>query len=102
MFIVSERRALDERLQGRLAVALSAVVRALGIVPFHPFIDVRLKLLERVIELAPEGAGVELVLDRLMKALADPIRLRALGPGARGDPLTACCMCAFRAWALPR
>jgi hypothetical protein len=47
-----------------------------------PGIDVGLQLIERVVELSPEGARVELVLDRLVEALADAIGLRALNPGA--------------------
>lgn len=79
MSIVRELRTLDERLHRRLSVAVLSGVCALGIVSFHPSIHVRREFFNRVIQLAPEGTRVEVVLDRLMGALADAIRLRALG-----------------------
>lgn len=36
-----------------------------------------------MVELAPESTGVKLVLDRLVEALADAVRLRMLGLGTR-------------------
>ena len=81
LLIVGKRCALDERLQRRLAVAVLARVRALGVVALHPDVNIGLQFIERMVELPPEGARVELVLDRLVEALADPIGLWALDPG---------------------
>lgn len=41
-----------------------------------PRVKVRLQLLERAVDLLAEGDLVELVQDRLVEALADPIGLR--------------------------
>ena len=57
-------------------------MRALGVVAFHPVIGISLQLVERVIQLSPKGARVELVLDGLMEALTDAVGLRALRLGA--------------------
>jgi hypothetical protein len=83
MLIVRELRAVDERLQGRLAVAILAGVCPLGIVGLYPDVHVGLHFIERVVQLASEGAGVELVLDALMEALANPVGLGTAGLGAR-------------------
>ena len=58
-------------------------MRAFCVVALHPRIDVSLQFVERVIQLASECAGIELVLDRLMEALTDAIGLRVFGFGAR-------------------
>ena len=63
-------------MQWRLAIAVLPAVRPLAIVARHPDIDVALQLLQRVVQLAPERARVELALDRLVKALADAVGLR--------------------------
>jgi hypothetical protein len=46
-----QRRALDESLQWRFAVAVLARVRTFGVVPLHPYINVGLKFFQRVIQL---------------------------------------------------
>src|SRR5215468_5386510 len=48
----------------------------------QPGIEIGLKLVERAIDLLPERDPVELVEHSAMKALADSVRLRALGLGA--------------------
>lgn len=58
LLIVRKRGALDERLQGRLAVAVLAGVRALGVVALHPGVDIGLQLVQRMVDLPPEGDGV--------------------------------------------
>ena len=83
MLIVRECRALDERLQRRLAVTVLAGVCAFGVVGLHPGIYVALQLIERMVELAAKRAAIELVLDGLMEPLADAIGLRAPGLGPR-------------------
>src|SRR5215470_4522050 len=49
----------------------------------QPGIEIGLKLVERAIDLLPERDPVELVEHSAMKALADSVRLRALGLGAQ-------------------
>lgn len=51
-------------------------MRPLGIVTRYPSIHIFLQLLDRTIQLAAERAGIELILDGLVKALADAVRLR--------------------------
>ena len=48
----------------------------------QPAIEIGLQLVDRAIDLLAERNAVELVKQRAMKALADSIRLRALGLGA--------------------
>src|ERR1700687_3881465 len=72
LLIVRQRRALDECLKRRLAITVLARVRAFCVVALHPRIDVSLQFVQRVIELASGCAGVELVLDGLVEAVAHP------------------------------
>ena len=51
------------------------------IVLLHPFIEVGLQLLDAPVDLLAEGDAVELVEQRPVEALADPVRLRASCPG---------------------
>jgi hypothetical protein len=61
--------------------AVFARVRTFGVVPLHPYVNVGLKFLQRVIQLTAKRARVELVLNGLMETLANPVRLRT--PGLR-------------------
>ena len=54
----------------------------LRIIQEYPIIHIDLQLFQTVVDLAPEGAGIELILDRLMKPFTDAIGLRAPGFGA--------------------
>ena len=45
----------------------------------EPLVEIGLRLGEAVVELFAEGDPIELVQHRLMEALADPVRPRALG-----------------------
>ena len=71
-----ELRALDERLQACLAVAVFFRVLPLGVLFGHPRIHILLQLIERAVEFSPERARVELIPDGLVKSLADPVGLR--------------------------
>ena len=53
------------------------------IIRSHPVVNIELQLFNARVELAPERAGVKLVLNRLMETLADAVGLRALGFGSR-------------------
>jgi hypothetical protein len=69
--------------QGRsasgLAEAPAALMRSTIIVFDQPAIEIGLQLVDRVIVLLAEGHSVKLIQNGAMEALADPIRLRALG-----------------------
>ena len=58
-------------------------VGALLIVRTHPLIYIGLQLIQRGVQLAPEGTGIKLILDGLMKPLADAIGLWTLCLGSR-------------------
>ena len=58
-------------------------MRSLLIIEVHPLIDIGLELLQAGVELTPESGGIELILNGLMKALANAIGLRTLSLGAR-------------------
>jgi hypothetical protein len=66
---------VNEGLHRRLAKAVLAGMRALFIVVLHPGMYIGLQLFQRAIYLASEGGGIELILDRLMEALADAVGL---------------------------
>jgi len=83
LFCDCERFGIQKRLQGGLAEAVFSRTRSFAIIGVDPDIDIGLQLLKTGIELPPECRGLELVLDGLMEALANAIRLRALGLGAR-------------------
>lgn len=53
-------------------------MRPLVVIPHEPCFEIRLQLLERRVELPPERDLIELLQDRLVETLADPVRLRAL------------------------
>src|SRR5512132_1548558 len=74
-------QAVKEGLHRRLAVTPSALVGADLVVLAEPFVQVGLQLGDRPVELLAKGNAVELVQHGLVEALADPIRLRALGLG---------------------
>ncbi len=78
-----QRRALDEGLQRGLAVAVLARVCSFGVVRLDPGIHVDLDFLHAAVQLTPERAGIELVLDCLMEPFADAVGLRALHLRAR-------------------
>src|SRR5215210_7399569 len=73
-----QRSAFDKGLQRRFAIAVLTRMRSLSVIALHPRVNVGLQLIERVIQLASECAGVELVLDGLVEAFANPVGLRAL------------------------
>ncbi len=54
---------------------------ALGVVVVNPGVQVGLKLIDRSVDFAAEGALVELLQDRLVETLADTVGLRV--PGLR-------------------
>jgi hypothetical protein len=58
-------------------------MRPFDVVPTDPVVQIDLQLCDRAIDLFPERDAVELVEDRLVKALDNSIRLWALGFGAR-------------------
>src|SRR3569832_2380171 len=58
-------------------------MRPLMVVRVDPRVKIELQLFHRRVDLLSERDLVELVQDRLMEALADPIGLRRLGFGAR-------------------
>lgn len=60
----------------RSAVAHFALMSAFIVVVRQPLVQIFLQLLQRLVQLFAEGHLIKLVQDRLMKPLADPIRLR--------------------------
>ena len=52
------------------------------IVLAHPSIEIDLQLVDRMMHLFAERDTVKLIEHGLVEALADPVRLRALGLGA--------------------
>src|SRR5256886_17247743 len=65
-----------------LAEAPAALMRSPLIVVDEPGVEVALQLVDRLVDLLAEGDPVELVQDGAMEALADSVRLWALGLGA--------------------
>jgi hypothetical protein len=59
------------------------LVFALGIVGGQPLVEVGLQLVDRPVDLLAKRNLVELLENRLVEALADPIRLRSLRLGLR-------------------
>ena len=57
-------------------------MRAFLVVAGDPGIEIGLQLLDRAVDLAPEGDAVELVQHRPVEALDDAVGLRAFGFGA--------------------
>ncbi len=55
---------------------------SLSIIKIEPCVEIGLQLLQTCVDLASKRAGVELVLNRLVQALADTVGLRALGFGS--------------------
>src|SRR5215471_4502174 len=66
-----------------LAEAPAALVRALFVIAGHPGIEVELQRLHRIVDLLAEGDTIELIQQRFVEPLADPVGLRALRPGPR-------------------
>ena len=58
-------------------------MRAFCVVLTYPCIEIRLQFIDRSVDLLAEGNAVKLVEHRLVQALNDPVRLRALGLGPR-------------------
>src|SRR4051812_19201692 len=85
LLIVRQRRAFDESLQWRFAVAVLAGVRTFSVVPLHRYINVGLKFFEPVIQLTPKRARVELALNGLLETLANTVGLQT--PGLRSGVL---------------
>ena len=56
---------------------------SLFVVKLYPLVQVRLQLVDRLIEFLPKGYPVELIEHRLVKPLTDPVGLRTLCLGAR-------------------
>jgi len=54
-----------------------------GVKAIHIFIKIRLQGLKVAVDLLPESHPIELIEDRLVRPLADPIGLRALHLGLR-------------------
>ena len=73
------RQAVKEGLHGCLAVAPTTLVGADLIVVAEPLVHVGLQLGQTAIKLLAKGNPVELIQHGLVEALADPIRLWALG-----------------------
>src|SRR6476659_2561991 len=69
---------IEKRLHRCLAKTVFAGVGALPIVLTQPYIEIRLKLLERSVKLFTKRDAVKLFLDRAMEAFADAISLRRL------------------------
>src|SRR5512144_2804683 len=78
------RQAVKEGRHRRLAVTPAALVGADLVVLAEPFVQVGLQLGDRPVELLAKSNAVELVQHGLVEALADSIRLRALGLGPTG------------------
>src|SRR3712207_3717339 len=77
--LFGERDGVNEGLQGRLAEAPAPLVRPSLVVVRDPGVEVGLQLLDAAVDALAEGDLVELVQHGAVEALADPIRLRALG-----------------------
>src|SRR5262249_51834611 len=78
-----EKQALLRDMLGSInAFGCATVIRPPIIVVDQPGVEIGLQLVDRVIDLLAERNPVKLVQDGAMKALADAVRLRALGLGA--------------------
>ena len=80
-FFLRQGLGVKEGLNRGFAEAPSALMRPFDVVPTDPVVQIDLQLCDRAIDLFPERDAVELVEDRLVKALDNSIRLWALGFG---------------------
>src|SRR5438477_1815648 len=78
-FLLCERERVKKGLHRGLAEAPAAVMRPLLVVVDEPGIEIGLQFLDRAIDLFTERHPIELVEQRAMEALADPVGLWALG-----------------------
>ena len=83
LLLSADSHAIEERFKRCSTAAHLALVRPLLVVAQDPAIEILLKLFERSVELLSEGDLIELLQDRLVEALADPVRLRMLHLRAR-------------------
>src|SRR5437868_11853721 len=81
-FLLCERERVKKGLHRGLAEAPAALMRPLLVVVDEPGIEIGLQFLDRAIDLFTERHPIELVEQRAMEALADPVGLWALGLGA--------------------
>ena len=75
-FLPGQVYRLQERRHRRLTVAVTTRVRPLTVVPRRPDVQIRLQLLDGLVEPLAEGHRIELLLHRLVKALAHAVGLR--------------------------
>src|SRR5664279_17252 len=82
-FFSRNRDGVKESLQRCFAETPTPLMWPVFIVACDPFIEIFLQIRDRGVEFFAERHAIELVEDRLVKALADTIRLRApcLGSG---------------------
>src|SRR5436190_1073729 len=78
-FLLCERERVKKGLHRDLAEAPAALMRPLLVVVDEPGIEIGLQFLDRAIDLFTERHPIELVEQRAMEALADPVGLWALG-----------------------
>lgn len=72
-------KSIQKSLHRRLSIAVLPGTRAPFVILVEPFVEVRLKLLDRVIYLRPECDLVELVQNGPLEPFADSVGLRRLG-----------------------
>src|SRR5438034_4281527 len=74
-FLLCERERVKKGLHRGLAEAPAALMRPLLVVVDEPGIEIGLQFLDRAIDLFTERHPIELVEQRAMEALADPVAL---------------------------
>jgi hypothetical protein len=85
--LLRQRHRVEKRLHGRLAVAPATLMRPLAVV-LEKRVEIARQPVDLLVEAPAKRDAVKLVEQRLVEALADAVRLRALGRGARLAHLT--------------
>ena len=57
-------------------MTVTSLIRPLGVVPSHKFVEISLDFFQRAIELLAESDFVEFLLDRLIESFHGPVGLR--------------------------